>query len=241
MRVQLSSLSFMANRKTQFVHFLCLPIINMILFLFIHRQFTGGDVLNPVVAVTSVAVAAITISLSSVSQLLTHDSMRGVDKIMVINRPYSPRYWGNKILTAMVVSWGLMAINLGLLAIVGVDWVVISRIVLASPALLVTGVLLGMLGFFLAWRESNPYFYTNLLSAATPIIYGVIVSVSEYPPVFKVFSQIFPFYNVRDYLQTGQWEHLAIEGIKLVVLIIITGIVYQLKHKKVVDKKGLLF
>ena len=52
MRVQLSSLSFMANRKTQFVHFLCLPIINMILFLFIHRQFTGGDVLNPVVAVT---------------------------------------------------------------------------------------------------------------------------------------------------------------------------------------------
>ncbi|OOL81844.1 hypothetical protein BWX42_09145 [Dolosigranulum pigrum] len=61
--------------------------------------------LNPVVAVTSVAVAAITISLSSVSQLLTHDSMRGVDKIMVINRPYSPRYWGNKILTAMVVSW----------------------------------------------------------------------------------------------------------------------------------------
>ncbi len=161
MRVQLSSLSFMANRKTQFVHFLCLPIINMILFLFIHRQFTGGDVLNPVVAVTSVAVAAITISLSSVSQLLTHDSMRGVDKIMVINRPYSPRYWGNKILTAMVVSWGLMAINLGLLAIVGVDWVVISRIVLASPALLVTGVLLGMLGFFLAWRESNPYFYTR--------------------------------------------------------------------------------
>lgn len=181
MRVQLSSLSFMANRKTQFVHFLCLPIINMILFLFIHRQFTGGDVLNPVVAVTSVAVAAITISLSSVSQLLTH--------------AYSPRYWGNKILTAMVVSWGLMAINLGLLAIVGVDWVVISRIVLASPALLVTGVLLGMLGFFLAWRESNPYFYTNLLSAATPIIYGVIVSVSEYPPVFKVFSQIFPFYE----------------------------------------------
>ena len=231
----------MANRKTQFVHFLCLPIINMILFLFIHRQFTGGDVLNPVVAVTSVAVAAITISLSSVSQLLTHDSMRGVDKIMVINRPYSPRYWGNKILTAMVVSWGLMAINLGLLAVVGVDWVVISRIVLTSPALLVTGVLLGMLGFFLAWRESNPYFYTNLISAAIPIMYGVIVSVSEYPPVFKVFSQIFPFYNVRDYLQTGQWEHLAIEGIKLVVLIIVTGLVYRLKHKKVVDKKGLLF
>lgn len=94
---------------------------------------------------------------------------------------------------------------------------------------------------FLSMARVESLLLHKLNIGSDPIIYGVIVSVSEYPPVFKVFSQIFPFYNVRDYLQTGQWEHLAIEGIKLVVLIIVTGLVYQLKHKKVVDKKGLLF
>ncbi|WP_420323909.1 hypothetical protein [Ligilactobacillus equi] len=68
----------------------------------------------------------------------------------------------------------------------------LSRLIITSPLIFLTGILLGYLSAIAGWGQENPYWLLNILGTFLILLSGTIIPVEKYPPFLKYLAEIFP-------------------------------------------------
>ncbi|KAA9292880.1 ABC transporter permease [Aerococcus urinae] len=208
MRIQMKSLPFLQNKKLILIHFLILPIIQILVILLLNQQYAKG--LNPQVAMASVYLSANSFCLSTMAYLLVVDYLSQIFREVLVHKPWSLSYWGRKFATSLLLSLIMFLINGGLLLMIGVDNLYFWRCLAALPLSLLFSAGLGIAGYLLSVHRDNIYLFTNLFTAILPLMAGVVAPISAYPPLFKEASYVFPYGQVVEGIYQGETSVLFI-------------------------------
>lgn len=193
MKTQFTSLTYLQNWKTILVHFIIIPFVNLLLLVAINSQYQGGF---------SWGVAVGTIVLNG--GLLSMDRTLKIDREMATQRPYSFKYWFDKIITAIICGVISIFINDFILMILGAPNALVLRSMIMAIPFAVVGTIFGFVGSIAAWTMINPYFYLNILEPMMIIISGALVNVAKYPSWLRILSNCFPFAQLIRYVETGK-------------------------------------
>ena len=238
MKVQFSSLSYLQNWKTRFVYFILIPMINLCLLVLINAQYT--NTFNWSVAIATTTLSGGSLAMSSISQLFVMDRTLKIDRELVVNRPFSVRYWGDKVLTSALAGLVLIITNLIILGILQAPISLLFRSIAMAPLIIISGIIVGFLAAIAAWKMNNPYFYMNLIGALTTIVAGTLVLVEKYPQWLRIVSYFFPFSQTIHYVVTGHgliyWD-LIVDMIWLICGVIC----YRVQIKKILKAPEQIF
>ncbi|AMB95283.1 hypothetical protein [Aerococcus urinae] len=215
MRIQMKSLPFLQNKKLILIHFLILPIIQILVILLLNQQYAKA--LNPQVAMASVYLSANSFCLSTMAYLLVVDYLSQIFREVLVRKPWSLTYWGRKIGTSLFLSLIMFLINGGLLVMVGVDTSYFWSSLAALPLSLFFSAGLGIAGYLLSVHRDNIYLFTNLFTAILPLLAGVVAPITAYPPFFKAASYVFPYGQVVLGIYQGESRALLVLFYLLIV------------------------
>lgn len=230
MKIQFSSLSYLQNWKTRFIHFILIPLINLCLLVLIDAQYTNSFSWS--VAVATVVLSGGTLSMSSMAQLFVMDRNLKIDKEMVVSRPYSVNYWSTKILTSTLAGLILIMINLIILFFFKAPFELLVRAVFMTPLIVISGVIVGFVAAIGAWQKGNPYFYVNIVSSLATIVAGTLVLVDHYPQWMRLISYVFPFSQTIRYVVIGKGDVYL--DILIDFLWLVLGIIcYKIQIKRI--------
>lgn len=229
LRTQFSSLSFLANWRTILVYFLITPFVDMLLLVLINTQYTGHFDWSIVLA--SIAIDAAHLSMTTMTQSLITDASLGIDYEMIAQRPFSLRYWTDKIFVALIVGFILAASNLALALIFGAPPVIIKRVIIVLPLLCLFGIILGFTAWAISWEMNDPYFLSNLISSLMSLVAGILVVISAYPKWLEKIALLFPFYGPINLIKfkSANLNSCILIAMSWLIIGIITYII-QIKH-----------
>jgi len=212
MRTQLTSLTYLHNWGTRLVYFIALPLIDLCLLLLIARQYQAG--ISAVVAVAAIGMGDFSLTMGTLAQLLVTDNDLGVDRLMAANRPLSWHYWGSKAVVSLGVGWLALVSNLFLLGLLGLPARLLGHLLILSPLIGLSGLIVGFTSFVAVWTAQNPYLIVNWISAALPVLAGTTVALSAYPTWLRWLSDTLPLAHTLNSLRTGRgWTgDLLIDG-----------------------------
>lgn len=233
MKIQISSLSYLQNWKTRFVYFLLIPLISLCLLVLINAQYTNR--FQWFVAVATTTLSGGTLAMSSMAELFVMDRNLRVDRELVVNRPFSVKYWGSKTLTAILAGVILIIINLGVLWVLRVPLSLLVRALIVAPVIVMSGTIVGFAAAIAAWQQSNAYFYLNIVNAFAMVVSGALILIDQYPGWLRMVSVIFPFSHTIRFVITGQGgvlQDLMVDAIWLVVGLTIYGVQVRMILKK---------
>ena len=191
MRATFFSINMMANRKTRIVHFLLMPIINMLFLMAINNVFT--DTFSWNIAVSSILMSGAMMAMNGFCTSFTLDRNLGIDREMAARAPYSGYYWGCKVIISASLAFFVITINLLILVAVGGNRVPWALALQLSPQIIFSGIVLGFVSSVCAWSLKNPYLWLNFLAAFGTVLSGAVVMISAYPDWLKLFGNLFPF------------------------------------------------
>lgn len=214
MWLQLSSLPYLQNWRTGFVNFMLIPFINLALLVLIDSQYTNA--FNWSVAVAAIVIASGGLAMENMTGLFVMDRDLGIDRELLVQRPFSLAYWGAKVAAAALTSLLAVCVNLLVLLAFGAPGQLLLQAVAMVPLMIFSGIVLGFFCGVAAWKNNNPYFYLNLIGALTTIVSGALVVITKYPVWLRLFSRLFPFSQTIGFVITGQspwYLDLAIDGL----------------------------
>lgn len=229
LKTQFSSLSFLANWRTILVYFFITPFVDMLLLVLINAQYTGHFDWSIVLA--SIAIDATHLSMTTITQSLITDANLGIDYEMIAQRPFSLRYWTNKVFVALIVGFILATSNLALALIFGAPLVIINRVIMVLPLLCLFGIILGFTAWAISWEMNDPYFLSNLISSVMSLVAGILVVISTYPKWLEKIALLFPFYGPINLIKF-KYADLSSSILITIIWLIIGIITYiiQIKH-----------
>lgn len=224
MRVQLLSLVHFRNIKPFITYFFISPIIQMILFVLINQQYSSY--INYSVALGSIFISANASAINTINQLLVTDTILDIHKEMIVHKPYSVKYWLDKIGTVYLSSFLLFIINTVILAIIGLgmDQILIAMMIL--PLSILYSLLLGIISFYLAINMNNIYFFNNIFTNILPIIAGLAIPITTYPTIFKFVSNLFPYGEILHSIYNNQ-INISYLYIHILIILIVCIIIYK--------------
>lgn len=234
MRIQLLSLVYFRNIKPFMIYFFVSPIIQMILFVLINQQYSNN--INYSVALGSIFISANGSAINTINQLLVTDTVLDIHKEMIVHKPFSKKYWLDKVGAVYFSSFLLFLINTIILVILGLDFTQLFTAIILLPFSILYSFLLGSISFYLSINMSNIYFFNNIFINILPIISGLVISITTYPPVFQKISAIFPYGTLLQSIYSNQNNiFTVIIYIFILGLICITLYRYRVAHQ--IDKK----
>lgn len=205
MFTQLTSLPYLRNWSTRTVHFCLLPLIDLALLLLIAGQYQPH--LNAAVAVSSIGLSGFSLAMSAFASLMVTDIDLKIDRVLVVNRPFSWHYWGTKVLVAGGSGLIMIIINLLFLAGIGLAPGLLWKVVWLSPLLCLSGIIVGFVCVVLAWTMANPYFVLNWVMALVPVLSGATAVLQRYPSWLRSLSDFLPLAHTLGVLHgsTTSW------------------------------------
>lgn len=213
-----SSIPFLANWGTKTVHFLIVPVINMLFLLFINMQFHQQLIWQ--IAVASILMSGALSAIDCLVSSFTTDRNLGIDREMIVKQPFSTYYWGTKILTSIFVAMILILINLLLLLFTGCPIKLIILAIKLMPLVICSGLVIGFITAVGAWHMNNPYFWSNLVSMFGYVFSGALIVITSYPQGLQIISKLFPFANTLGIIhnaETKWWNDLFLDSIWLIL------------------------
>ncbi len=231
----LSAVDYLQRKKTIFLKFLILPAINIILLSFISSQYSSEFSFKA--ATATVMLSGFLIALETFTTLLFGDRKRGIDRLMLAQGGFNYYYWLTKIIIVSFVTIILVLVNLLFLYLLGGDLVPLRQAFSVFPLFLLYGIVLGFAAFVLAWQLDNPYFFSNLISASSLVLAGVIIPISAYPPVFAKLSYLLPLARTMAYLY-GEQALWQIDFIIMLIWLVIAIVVYFYQINIVLKKQN---
>lgn len=234
MKLVFSSIDILETWASRLLHFVLLPMIDVLLLALIYAQYASD--FSYQVAVSSVLVSSCMVAMSSLSGLLVDNRFRGVDRY-VISLGGSSYYWFSQIFVSAVVSLALSLINLALLGLFGAGIDLLLQAVMYLPFLLLSGLVLGFVAFVIAWRMENPYFMSNLLSGSALVLSGALIPIDQYPPILKELAQLLP---LSGWLAAfyGDKSHCLHDAIVLLAWFLISYGIYLYQKKRIGQKEA---
>jgi len=234
-KTQLSTLSYIRNWRVILVYFLIIPILNMLLLVAVTNSETGQ--IDWKVATSSVLISGPLLALGSINNLLVGDINRSIILEVMISRPFSMAYWGSKILISSVVAETMVIINGLLLWLINRN-ISLRLLFMLSFMAVVSGVILGIVSFVLSMGMSEPYFFSNIISAVGYLVSGTLISFEKYPTWLRFIGGFFPYRHTIDALRMNQlalfWKDVPI----LVVWILFGIIAYWWQIKRVTKRSN---
>lgn len=224
MRVQFSSLTYLRDIKTFITYFFITPIIQMLLFVLINQQYSNN--IDYSIAISSIFISANTSAINTINQLLVTDTMLGIHTEMIVHKPYSKKYWFDKIMTVYFCSFFLFLINISILALFNVSNAQFISALILLPFSILYSFFIGIIAFYLAIHMRNIYFFNNIFTNILPIISGLAVPIATYPIFFKSFSMLFPYGYLLQSIYNNQYNISAIL-IHLLIISIISLLLYS--------------
>lgn len=200
MKTQLSSLTFLDNPHTVFVHFFLRPLIDILLMCSVAYQYAQHGFWT--IAVASALVSSSLSVMNNFAALFATDRNLGIDRELLARSPYSPYYWGTKALCSLLVACAQALINLLLLFLASKGRAPCAFGLLLLPHFLLAGLALGFAASAAAWNLQNPYFWSNLINNISCVVSGALIAYQSYPPWLKPFASVFPFAHTLEML----WE-----------------------------------
>ena len=131
MRIQLLSLVYFRNIKPFMIYFFVSPIIQMILFVLINQQYSNN--INYSVALGSIFISANGSAINTINQLLVTDTVLDIHKEMIVHKPFSKKYWLDKVGAVYFSSFLLFLINTIILVILGLDFTQLFTAIILLP------------------------------------------------------------------------------------------------------------
>ncbi|GEO63475.1 hypothetical protein LNA01_06580 [Companilactobacillus nantensis] len=233
MKTQFTSLTYLQNWKTILVHFIIIPFVNLLLLVAINSQYQGGFSWG--VAVGTIVLNGGLLSMGSMAALFTMDRTLKIDREMATQRPYSFKYWFDKIITAIICGVISIFINDFILMILGAPNALVLRSMIMAIPFAVVGTIFGFVGSIAAWTMINPYFYLNILEPMMIIISGTLVNVEKYPSWLRILSNCFPFAQLIRYVETS--KGMVGRDILLALVWLLVGIgIYVYKVSTISEK-----
>ncbi len=178
-----------------------IPFINLALLVLIDSQYT--HTFNWSVAVAAIVIASGELAMESMTGLFVMDRDLGIDRELLVQRPFSVAYWGAKIAAVVLTSLLSVSVNLLVLLLFNPPVQLLLRAVVMVPVLIFSGLILGFFCGVAAWKNNNPYFYLNLIGSLTTIVSGALVVITKYPAWLRLFSRLFPFSQTIGFVVTG--------------------------------------
>lgn len=215
-RTLIKNLSIFSNWQTMLVTFLLEPAFTVLFYILLTGQHISGQALWPYLSLM-MGIQLIVI----LAQLLVKVRDNGLLSVMFANARCLIIYLGSIALIAFTLSvlqGCLLYITFALfsgkvtLTLHVVMWLFISECFTLLFGLLVT------LPFL---QKENPYFGSNLLVAALPILSATLVPITSYPEWLGSISRILPFWLMQSALRResigAQW--LWVYGLLAVLLL----------------------
>lgn len=232
MMIAFSSMSVLENWYTRLLHFLILPLIDVLLLALIYAQY--ADDFSYQVAVASVLVSGAVMAMTTFSGLLVDNRFRGVDRY-VISLGGSPYYWWSQLLASALMAGLLTGVNLLLLAMFGAGMALVWRAFLLLPLLVLSGLVMGFVAFVSDWRRDNPYWTSNFLASTALVLSGSLIPITHYPPVFK---QVASFFPVSGWLLSfyGDNSRLGHDALVLLIWLGAGFLIYGYQKRHIADK-----
>lgn len=228
MKVQFSSLSYYQNWKTKLVHFIIIPFINLILLVSVNSQYDQSFSWN--IAIGTIVLNGGILSMSTMVELFTMDRILKIDREMAVSRPYSAKYWLNKVSVSIICGLTSIIINNSILLLFGAPISIIYRAFLIALPFTISGVILGFVESIAAWNISNTYLYLNIIEPMMVIVSGVLVNIYDYPRWLIIISQFFPFHNSISYIRNR--DSLGLSDYLVDIIWLIIGITLYIKNIK---------
>lgn len=186
----MASVMYFDNRGTMLVHFLLLPIANMLLLAALSGELLQGTSWS--VAAASVLTSGCLMVISSLAASFTADRSYGIDREMLSLGKISWYYWGCKLVVCSGAALGLIAVNLVLLALMGCDGAVLLRAAAAVPQVIYAGTCVGFFCMMGSWGSQDPYRLSNFFTSFGNVLAGAVVVVSAYPAPLRAAAGLFP-------------------------------------------------
>lgn len=190
MKATMASVLYLDNRRTMAVHFLLLPLANLLLLSALGSQLTQRSSWS--IAAASVLASGCLMLISSMTASFTCDRNYGIDREMLSMGKFSFYYWGCKVIVCSGAALLLIAVNLALLAVAGCPLTLIWQAVVSVPQILFSGISVGFFCMMGAWGSADPYRLSNFFTSFGNVLSGSVVMLSAYPPLFKPFAAVFP-------------------------------------------------
>lgn len=228
MKVVFQSSKYFSNIRTTLVHFVLLPIFQ-ICFLLLMLDFYTGDY-SVELTTASLVMSGVSLAISMVTGLFIGDIRRGIDRYVLVNSHFSMYYWATKVLVVFISAMLVVLINSILFSLFGlVDFI---KLIWMSPILIIFGIVIGLTGSFLSWRNSNPYLYSNIFNSFIMILSGAVISFEKYPLFLKEATYIFPFARVLNNIHQ-QHASIAIDFFVFLIWVVIMVIIYKIQKLKI--------
>lgn len=218
MKAVISSLMFLNNYKTIFIHFILTPLINIIFISTINNQFTNETSINLLIASLSISISISIIT--NINTSLVYDYNNEIFNEIIFNSKYSFYYWGTKIFVIILIALLILIINTIILLIYGIDIEALQILYILTPFLILNSVIVGIVLSISSINFKNPYFLTNIISVFAFIIFGAIGSYTLYPSLFKVITFIFPFARIFAVIYQDNFNLIIIDYLILFIWLI---------------------
>ena len=234
MRATLSSIPFMANWKTQLVHFILLPLINTAVLMLVDFQFRQSFSWD--VPVAAALVSGALLAVNALTASFTTDRNLKIDCEMLASAPFSVYYWGVKFCAAGLLSLVLTLIQLSLLWLISGGAAPVWAAVCLAPHMVLAGLAVGFVSAVGAWRLADPYRISNLVCTFGYLLSGALVVLEEYPLWLQVPAKLLPFAHILAELPSKSWMPQEITTLAWVA---IGALVYLLQVHTLRKKAGI--
>lgn len=232
MKVVFQSSKYFNNVRTSLVHLVLLPIFQ-ISFLLLMMNFYVGEY-SVGLTTASLAMSGATMSISMMTGLFVGDINRGIDRYVLVNSDFSLYYWSTKVSVVFISSISVVLINSILFYFVGlVDF---FKLLWMSPILIIFGIVIGITGSFLSWRNTNPYVYSNIFNSAILILSGSVISFEKYPPLLLEATYIFPFARILNGIHSP-YSNIYIDFFVFFIWVFMMVIIYKIQKFKIHQDK----
>lgn len=230
MKATIASLDVMANGKTRFLHFLLMPVINIMWLMAIDIQAYSWDI-----ASCSILMSGAFMAMSCFVSSFTRDRALGIDREMIAKDHVSLYFFGMKVLVCFLCSMVLVLINSLLLSIVSGLSIDLIRMLLLAPIAIFSGVVVGFVTAIASWKMKNPYFFSNIAETFGSLLGGVVVSLLYYPSWLSMICKLFPFSSTVAFMHgesVSWWKDLIIDVVWIVIGVIIYSIqIYRIRKQ----------
>ena len=194
MRLNFKLLPSFQSKKLFVINDIFEPLLSILLLLFLTVGIVRTRVVDSAMLFALVGVAMR--STATFSLLYVTDQNLQIAEFVAHENPWQRAYWLAKFAVSALVGLLQGVLTFGILLILfGYSVHLPAMLGLMVPMALL-GSVIGWTSAVLAFGKGNPYFYSNLILAVTPILSGAIVPVVTYPIWLQPVAYALPFANL---------------------------------------------
>lgn len=225
MKATFSTLIFLSNKKTIFIQFFLIPIINVLYINGLQSQFNSE--FSPELAVTAVVTSLIVSIMLNINSSIVYEANNQIDNYVLAESKFNCYFWTTKVMAIILLAYVFLLLNTSLLLLFKIDTVLLYRILVTSPLYICFAIIIGLAISLASQKYNNPYFWVNILSVFSIIFFGGLGSFTLYPPVIKLSTYIFPFAGLMHYIILGDAKYILFDVVISLAWCILLLFIYK--------------